>query len=123
MLPAVGWTGSPAFAAVLVLRAGAEAAGYSPIAVAGLLAVAGIGVMRALRRSGAQGREPAWTGGFAAPPAWLPFGDPATQYSAASFVEPLQRVVALLPPMATIRNRLVRWREAVLRAATALVAS
>jgi hydrogenase-4 component B len=123
LLPAAGWTGSPAFAAVLVLRAGAEAAGYSPIAVAGLLAVAGIGVMRALRRSGAQGREPAWTGGFAAPPAWLPFGDPATQYSAASFVEPLQRVVALLPPMATIRNRLVRWREAVLRAATALVAS
>lgn len=124
LLPAAGWTGSPAFAGVLVLRSGVDAAGYSPIALAGLLAVAGIGVMRTLRRRpDTQGREPAWTGGFAAPPAWLPFGDPATQYSAASFAEPLQRVEGLLPPMATIRHRLVRCRESVLRAATALVAS
>ncbi len=28
---------------------------------------------------------PAWDGGFAAPPAWMPFGEPATQVDAAAF--------------------------------------
>ena len=34
-------------------------------------------------------RAPAWDGGFAAPPPWLPFGDPATQIDARSFSRPL----------------------------------
>ena len=111
LLPAAGWTGSPAFAGVLVLRTGAETPGYSPIA-RGWAARGG----RDRRHAGIAPPAGAASGaslpGPAASPrrrAWLPFGDPATQYSPASFVEPLQRVVALLPPMATIRHRLVRW--------------
>jgi len=48
-----------------------------------------------LRRFAAKGqtRGPAWAGGFAAAPAWLPFGDPVTQYGAASFAEPLARTL------------------------------
>jgi hydrogenase-4 component B len=48
-------------------------------------------IFLAVRRLTAPGfrRGPAWTCGFAAPPPWLPFGDPATQYSSSSFAQPL----------------------------------
>ncbi len=122
LLPAARWTHATGAWSFATLRTGAETPGYSPVVVVGLLAVAGIAVLRAMRRSGQQQREPAWSGGFAAPPPWLPFGDPATQYGPASFVEPMQRVLVLPLPTATLRRHLVRCRDAALRAASVLVA-
>ena len=122
LLPAAGWTRATRSMSLLILRTGAETPGYSPVAAAGLLAVAGIAAMWVSRRTGEQQREPAWSGGFAAPPSWLPFGDPATQYGPGSFTEALRRVLALLPAIATIHDRIGRWRETGLRVAAALVA-
>ena len=45
LLPAAGWTRATGSMALLVLRTGAETPGYSPVAVAGLLAVAGLVAM------------------------------------------------------------------------------
>ncbi len=72
-----------------------EAPGYAALAVALLLALSAGAAVLVMRRFAAPGqtRGPAWAGGFAAPPAWLPFGDPVTQYGAASFAEPLQRTL------------------------------
>ncbi len=120
VLPTIGWTRA-ASDQWLALSSGAEAAGYSPLAVLALLALLAFTVLRVLRRPGERRREPAWSGGFATPPPWLPFGDPATQSGPASFVEPLRGVVALLPSTAATRSRLVRWRDAVVRIAAALV--
>ncbi len=122
LLPASGWTRATDPLRFLALRTGAEAPGYSPIVVAALLGVVVVVLMRALRRGGEQRREPAWTGGFAAPPPWLPFGDPATQYGPASFVAPLRRMLALLPSAMSPLHRLRRCRDAVLRAAAAVMA-
>ncbi len=71
----------------------AEATGYAPIVVAMLLAASGVALVLVLRRWTVAGsrRAPFWANGFAAPPAWLPFGDPATQYGGASFAQPLRR--------------------------------
>jgi hypothetical protein len=121
LVPAVGWTHAAASGQWLALRAGAEAPGYSPLAVAALVALAVFAVLRVLRRPGEERREPAWSGGFAAPPPWLPFGDPATQFGPASFIEPLRRLLALLPSAVAMRNRLVRWRDSLLRVAATLV--
>jgi hydrogenase-4 component B len=121
LLPTIGWT-HVASGQWLALSTGAEATGYSPIAVAVLLALVAFAVLYVLRRPGERRREPAWSGGFAAPPPWLPFGDPATQSGPASFVEPLRGVLARLPSTAATRNSLVRWRNAVVRVVTALVA-
>ncbi len=41
-----------------------------------------------------QTRGAAWDCGFAAPPLWLPFGDPMTQYGAASFSQIIRRSLA-----------------------------
>ena len=90
LLPAAGWTRATQSMSLLILRTGAETPGYSPVAAAGLLAVAGFAAMWVSRRTGEQQREPAWSGGFAEPPSWLPFGDPATQYGPASFTEALR---------------------------------
>ena len=120
--PAVGWTRATDPLWFLALRTGAEAPGYAPIAVAALFGVAMVVLARALRRGDEPRREPAWTGGFAAPPSWLPFGDPATQYGPASFVEPLRRMLVSLPSAASPLHRLARCRDAVLRAAAAIMA-
>jgi formate hydrogenlyase subunit 3/multisubunit Na+/H+ antiporter MnhD subunit len=69
--------------------------GYAALVVLLLLALAaGLSVL-VRRRFAAKGqsRGPAWANGFAAAPAWLPFGDPVTQYGGASFAEPLQRTL------------------------------
>ena len=102
---------SDGIARLLLLSTGAAMPGYSPLAVAALLLL-GAGAALWLRRSfGASGRsEPAWSGGFAPPPAWLPFGDPATQMTARSFAEPLRRFVDL-----NAREMLRRLRVAVKR--------
>jgi hydrogenase-4 component B len=122
LLPAAGWTRATDPLRFLALRTGAEAPGYAPIAVAALLGAAVVVLARALRRGGERRREPAWTGGFAAPPPWLPFGDPTTQYGPASFVEPLRRMLAPLPSASSSLHRLGRCRDAVLRAAAAVMA-
>jgi len=71
----------------------AEATGYAPIVIAFLLAAAGAALVAVMRRWTVAGsrRGPFWANGFAAAPAWLPFGDPATQYGGASFAQPLRR--------------------------------
>jgi hydrogenase-4 component B len=88
-------SGSDATTLTLTLRPGADAPGYAPLAITALLTIAGCAVFWLLLRNRTQQHrpEPAWSGGFAPPPAWLPFGDPATQYGPASFAEPLQRIV------------------------------
>jgi formate hydrogenlyase subunit 3/multisubunit Na+/H+ antiporter MnhD subunit len=79
----------------MVLAPAAEAPGYAPLAVAVLLALAGGLVCWGVRRVGVPGHRsaPAWECGFDEPPAWLPFGDPATQYSGAGFSQPLRRTL------------------------------
>lgn len=79
----------------LVLAPSADAPGYVPLAVAVLLALAGGLIWWVARRFSVQGHRsaPAWDCGFGEPPAWLPFGDPATQYSGAGFSQPLRRTL------------------------------
>jgi hydrogenase-4 component B len=79
----------------LMVSPSIETPGYAALPVLLLLALAAFGARLALRRFAARGqtRGPAWAGGFAAPPAWLPFGDPVTQYGGASFAQPLARTL------------------------------
>jgi hydrogenase-4 component B len=72
-----------------------ETPGYAALAILLLLVLAAGGAALVLRRFAQKGqmRGPAWAGGFAAAPAWLPFGDPVTQYGAASFAQPLARTL------------------------------
>ncbi|MSP29867.1 MAG: hydrogenase 4 subunit B [Acetobacteraceae bacterium] len=81
---------------VVGIQPGAEVPGYAALIIASLLAAGGVAIALVLRRWAVAGhrRGPAWAGGFAAPPAWLPFGDPATQYGGASFAQPLRRALA-----------------------------
>ena len=69
-------------------------AGYAPMIVFVLLLLLGGGVLWFARRQ-APGivRGPAWDCGFIAPPHHLPFGDPATQVSAAGMAQPLRRML------------------------------
>jgi len=109
-----------------------EAFGYAPAAIALLLALAAAGGALAMRWLAARGlglgrsRGPAWANGFAAAPAWLPFGDPVTQYGGASFSEPLQRTLGrpLLrggdPAMQWLMRPLLAARGTVSRAADAM---
>jgi hydrogenase-4 component B len=93
-LAAIGWTGGTVFA--LNPRPA-----YSATLVAVLLAAFGSIAMWA-RRQGAgreRRREAAWMDGFASPPAWLPFGDPATQIGPASFIDPLRRLLPSAPTL------------------------
>ncbi len=67
--------------------------GYAAPAIALLLALAGLALwlLAKYRMAAGERRAAAWDCGFAPPPAWLPFGDPATQYGGAAFAEPLGR--------------------------------
>ena len=71
---------------LLVIPAQADGPGYAAPGIAALLAICGVLLAWLARsRAGQEGqRVPAWDGGLDEPPPWLPFGDPATQYSAAS---------------------------------------
>ena len=82
-------------AGVLTVGPQAEAPGYMPLGIVLLLALAAGGAVCWLRAFGVPGerRGPAWEGGGGAPPPWLPFGDPATQYGPVSFAQPLLRVL------------------------------
>lgn len=82
-------------ASLLSVTPNAETTGYAAPVIAILLGLALAGVVFALRRAAVAGhrRGPAWDCGFGAPPPWLPFGDPATQYGGASFGQPLRRAL------------------------------
>lgn len=91
---AVG-TGMADRAGALLLAPLVDAPGYAAPAVAVLLGLA-LALAFWLARTRAVGghrRGPAWDGGYGAPPAWLPFGDPTTQYGGASFSQPLRRAL------------------------------
>jgi formate hydrogenlyase subunit 3/multisubunit Na+/H+ antiporter MnhD subunit len=119
LLPAGGWTKPADALSFLVVRTGPGVPGYSPLAVAVLLGVLVLPILHLCRPSD-QHREPVWSGGFAAP-AWLPFGDPATQYGPASFVAPLKRIVGLLAPLSALRDRARRYGGLVMRMANRLM--
>ncbi len=101
-------------AGVLTVGPQAEAPGYAPLGIVLLLALAAGGAVFWLRAFGMPGerRGPAWEGGGSAPPPWLPFGDPATQYGPVSFAQPLLRVFGGL---VLARERLTPPRPAVPR--------
>lgn len=70
---------------LLMLVAGRS--GYAPLVVWALIGVAVVLLARLLRRPDSDARPtPAWSGGFAPPPAWLPYGDPLTQTDGGGFV-------------------------------------
>ncbi len=82
-----------------------EVPGYVPLVV---LLVGGslLLVVAAMARVGRlPGRQPVpmWEGGFAAPPAWLPFGDPATQVTAAAMATSLMGPMPSLPAPPRLR--------------------
>jgi hypothetical protein len=93
-------------------------AGYAPLIVfVLLLLLGGSFVWFARRQAPGIVRGPAWDCGFIAPPHHLPFGDPATQVSAAGMAQPLRRMlgktllaahekVAMPPPCDTAPARL-----------------
>jgi formate hydrogenlyase subunit 3/multisubunit Na+/H+ antiporter MnhD subunit len=129
-------------AGLLSVGAAEGGARYWPVPVALLLAAAAGAALWQMRRRAPTGvvRGPAWDCGFIAAPAHLPFGDPATQPSAAGFGQPLRRMlgtsllgaresVTMPPPGATAPARLAagfrdpalavlegpvpRWRDAL----------
>lgn len=85
-------------AGLLMLRPASSTFGYAAPAVAVLLGLAFAFALLALRRwgSAAHREGPAWACGFAAAPAWLPFGDPLIQYGGASFAQPIRRVLGTM---------------------------
>ena len=69
-------------------------AGYAPLIIfVLLLLIGGAAVFLARRQAPGIMRGPAWDCGFIAPPHHLPFGDPATQVSAAGMAQPLRRML------------------------------
>jgi len=71
---------------LLVVPAQAGGPGYAAPGIAALVAACGVLLAWIARgKAGQDGqRVPAWDGGLDEPPPWLPFGDPASQYSTAS---------------------------------------
>ncbi|CAH2600958.1 Hydrogenase 4 subunit B [Rhodovastum atsumiense] len=82
-------------AGLLMVAPQADGAGYIPLALAILLglALALVVWLVVIRRAPGYRIGPAWDCGFGPPPAWLPFGDPITQYGGASFGQPLRRAL------------------------------
>ena len=84
-------------AGLLAVAPQTDLSGYSAPGIALVLALAGglaVWLVRARTVPG-QREAPAWDGGFGPPPAWLPFGDPLTQYGGASFAQPLLRALGV----------------------------
>jgi hydrogenase-4 component B len=84
----------------------ADAPGYAPLGIAAILLLCLIGGWLLVQRLPGSRRAPAWACGFAAAPAWLPFGDPATQYTGLSLSEPLVRTLggALIGARETVQG-------------------
>ena len=83
--------------AITAQRRHARLCGPAARRCAGLAGGAAFWLLR-LRHPTRRGRRdtPGWTGGFAAPPPWLPFGDPVTQAGPAGFARALTGSVAAL---------------------------
>ena len=79
---------------LFALRAHEGDFGYPAIGIFILFGVAFLAGAAILRRltSSTQEHAARWEGGFTAIPAWLPFGDPLTQYGAASFARPFEKI-------------------------------
>ena len=75
-----------------------DAPGYAAPAVVALLGLAAALAWLMMRGRAVDGHRvgPAWDCGLGAPPPWLPFGDPLTQYSGASFSQPLRRALGAI---------------------------
>ncbi len=86
----------PVFAE-LVPKAAVQPLAYAPFPLAVLLAGFAGAAWLVCKKSGVRGQREvvAWQGGFGKPPAWLPFGDPATQVSGTGFAEPVMRAVGV----------------------------
>lgn len=80
-------------ARLLVIPAQADGPGYAAPGLAALLALSGVLLAWIARGRAGQGgqRVPPWESGLDELPPWLPFGDPASQYSAASASQALLR--------------------------------
>jgi formate hydrogenlyase subunit 3/multisubunit Na+/H+ antiporter MnhD subunit len=83
-------------AGVLLIAPQADASGYGAAMLALILCLIVLAPAAALHVWAVRGatRGPAWECGFAAPPLWLPFGDPLTQYGGASFSQIIRRTLA-----------------------------
>ncbi len=96
-----------------------DAPGYAPwsivLAVGVCIALVAI-LVRAGRLPNAQSM-PAWEGGFAAPPAWMPFGDPMTQVTPAALAAALPTTRIALPSLPRLHLHvdgdwpLAGWRQ------------
>jgi hydrogenase-4 component B len=115
--PVLGWLADPAIREALGTGLGQRASlsgiavtpgspGYAALPIAFLLLLAGSAVWWLRRRLHTEAGHvgPAWDDGFAAPPPWLPFGDPKTQSVGTGFIplpDPLpwpSRPIRWLPP-------------------------
>jgi formate hydrogenlyase subunit 3/multisubunit Na+/H+ antiporter MnhD subunit len=123
LLPTFGWGDGATAASPFGLRIGSQTPGYAATFITVLVASAWIALSRLLRRPRLGRREPDWSGGFSPPPAWMPFGDPTTQCGPTSFVAPIQDLVARLPSTDAARQRLASWRDRLLRAIAARMAT
>ena len=95
--PCGGWS-RPAWTTavgMLTVAPQADMPGYAAAGIALVVALAAGLVVWLVRSLTTPGHRvgPAWDGGFGAPPPWLPFGDPLTQYGGASFAQPLHRTL------------------------------
>ncbi len=92
-------------AGVLLLATQRDAAGYPALPLAAVMAAVALPVWLRGRLRRQEARVvPAWEDGFAAPPPWLPFGDPDVQPGAAALLGAPGRVLAGQGPAP-------RWRD------------
>ena len=113
--------GSSGMSGWLGVQTQLDSPGYRPLAVTVLLAFGLVGLWVTSRRGVLQGVQTvaAWEDGYAAPPAWLPFGDPATQASAAALATIVPDRKGTAPAWPHVRLALhIEWPPMPVRAAS-----
>ncbi|MDD2875872.1 MAG: hypothetical protein PHT60_01440 [Acidiphilium sp.] len=109
----------PVLIALALLAAGGAVLGLADpamLALAAVLAMLAAGLRWLLTRTGPLDVA-GFEGGFARPPAWLPFGDPATQITATGFAAPLRPPSRLVAALTGLRCA-VRWLASAFRPPT-----